>query len=78
MPQNPYMEQQEPCGQLPQTVPAFAAPHVPSLVTTLVLGALVVGVPRTGSWVDDGAGARVVVGVQPLWHPLATEQLEFR
>ena len=46
---HPYMEQQEPWGQLPHTVPAFAAPHVPSLVTTPLGGAVPVGLPSTGS-----------------------------
>lgn len=52
LPQKPYMEQQLPCGQFPQVVPPFAAPHVPSVVTPPVAAELltdVVGDPMTGS-----------------------------
>ena len=46
----PYMEQQLPCGQLPQTVSPFPAPQLPSVVTEPVgAAALLVGVPSTGS-----------------------------
>ena len=66
------MEQHEPCGQLPQTVLPFAAPHDPSVVTFPVATVLVVGLPKTGScevfdpafWVEVPP-----VEVQPLWQP---------
>ena len=47
----PYMEQQLPCGQLPQTVLPLPAPHVPSVVTFPVGAAaeVEVGLPKMGS-----------------------------
>jgi hypothetical protein len=33
---HPYGLQQEPCAQLPQTLPPFAAPQEPSIVTGIV------------------------------------------
>lgn len=46
----PYMEQQLPCGQLPQIVFPFPAPQEPSVVTFPVgAAALLVGLPRIGS-----------------------------
>jgi hypothetical protein len=60
LPQYPYIEQQLPFGQLPQTVPPFEEPQVPSVVTTEVAvedaGAVVVTAPMTGSpvVVDEG------------------------
>lgn len=78
------MEQQPPCAQFPQTVFPLFEPHVPSVVTAPVGGA-VVGEPRIGSACDDEAvGGVVAVAeaeaapppvVQPLWHPCATSQL---
>jgi len=53
LPQNPYMEQQEPCAQLPQMLLPCVAPQLPSVVTFEVgAGAAeenVEGLPRTGS-----------------------------
>ena len=90
LPQNPYMEQQEPCAQLPHTVLPFVAPQLPSVVTLLVEAGFEVetvdGLPRTGSPEVVVEGGLVVAGlevacvevtvapVQPFWHPLATKQ----
>ena len=66
---HPYIEQQPPCGQLPQTVLPLAAPHVPSLVgTPLSPPGEVVGTGRTGSCVDTGAEGlgEGAVTVQPF------------
>ena len=81
------MEQQEPWGQLPQTVLPKLAPQLPSVVALPVgCAADVVGLPSTGSpdvVVDGGREAAppladsVVVGaesLQPFWQPLATKQ----
>lgn len=64
--QNPYMEQQFPLGQFPQTVLPFEVPHVPSVVTAAVEvapGAMVdVTGPMTGSPVVDDDGGLELVG----------------
>lgn len=87
-PQYPYIEQQAPCGQSPQTVPPKLTPQEPSVVTLAVDVELAAettedGLPRTGSpeVVDEGgvaleAGAETEVAdpVQPFWQPLATRQ----
>jgi hypothetical protein len=68
--QNPYIEQQLPFFQLPQTVPPFELPHVPSVVTgaAVPVGAEVDAGRITGSCVVDAPF------VQPDWHPLSTRQ----
>jgi hypothetical protein len=85
LPQKPYMEQQLPCGQFPQTVPPFAAPQVPFVVTGALgedVGATV-GLPRTGSWDEprvfatcevEADAVELLADWQPFWHPLATRQ----
>lgn len=82
--QNPYIEQQFPFGQFPQTVLPFEVPQVPSVVTAAVAvdsGAMVVLTgPMTGSpvVVDDGGcdppGAVDPPSEQPFWHPFAVRQ----
>ena len=57
--QNPYMEQQFPLGQFPQTVLPFEAPQVPSVVVALGFGGVV---PLTGPIMGS---AEVVVGGWP-------------
>lgn len=55
--QNPYMEQQFPFGQLPQTVLPFEAPQVPSVVVASAFGGVVaVTGAITGSAVVVAAG----------------------
>jgi hypothetical protein len=76
--QKPYMEQQFPFGQLPQTVPLFEVPQVPSVVAAAVAatwgGRVDVTWPRTGSWeADDETGADELPE-QPNWHPFETMQ----
>lgn len=75
--QNPYMEQQFPFGQFPQTVSPFDVPQVPSIVTRAVAiasGAMeVLTGPITGSPVVV-AGALGFPSLQPLWQPFATRQ----
>lgn len=60
--QNPYMEQQFPFGQSPQTVPPLVTPHDPSVVTGALLAAAGVSVvvtgAITGSCVVDEEAAR--------------------
>lgn len=63
-PQYPYMEQQAPCGQSPQTVPPKLTPQEPSVVTFAVDAEPAEettedGLPRTGSpeVVDEGGVA---------------------
>ena len=58
----PYKEQQAPLGQSPHTVFPFPAPHVPSLVTWPVLGA-VDGFPKTGSCVAEAVAVGLNVEV---------------
>jgi len=82
--QNPYMEQQFPFGQLPQTVLLFEVPQLPSVVTTpvaVVPGAVVVDTgPITGSAGVEVGGGSAITGVvdgpsvQPFWHPLIVRQ----
>ena len=65
--QNPYMEQQFPFGQLPQTVPPLETPHDPSVVTGALLAAAAARVEVTGaitgSCVVDVEAARGVSDV---------------
>lgn len=86
LPQYPYMEQQDPCGQLPQVVPPFAWPHDPSVVTPPFVacdvedGDDITGSPvvvEEGGWLcaillppDEGCDAPA----HPFWHPFAGEQ----
>ena len=55
----PYKEQQAPLGQSPHTVFPFPAPHVPSLVSGPVAGA-VDGTPKTGSCVAEAVAVGLV------------------
>jgi hypothetical protein len=69
--QNPYMEQQFPFGQCPQTVLPFPTPHVPSVVTGAVATAsagIVVDIAMiTGSAVVlDCAPPPLVPSVHPF------------
>lgn len=65
--QNPYMEQQFPFGQLPQTVLPFEVPQLPSVVATaveVVPGAIDVDTgPITGSAAVEVAGGLELPGV---------------
>lgn len=65
--QNPYIEQQFPKGQFPQTVLPFEAPQVPSVVVALGFGGVV---PVTGPIM--GSEPAVVAAaplLQPFWQP---------
>lgn len=67
LPQNPYIEQQFPLSQFPQTVSPFELPHVPSVVVAVAAeeAAVVVTGTMTGSW-----EVVVVTDVAPPVHPL--------
>jgi hypothetical protein len=75
--QNPYMEQQFPFGQFPQTVFPLDVPQEPSVVTAAVAVALGCSVLVTGAItgspvvVEDGGA---VPPLQPFWQPFATRQ----
>lgn len=74
LPQKPYIEQQFPFGQFPQTVPPLELPHVPSVVVgaaALAETVVLTGV-MTGSWVE--VVTCVVPPVQPFWQPFETKQ----
>jgi hypothetical protein len=67
LPQNPYMEQQEPAAQFPQTMFWCVAPQLPSVVAFPVASGAweenVAGLPRTGSPEVVVEGGLVEAGV---------------
>lgn len=73
-PQNPYIEQQFPAAQAPQTVPPLELPHEPSVVVGADAAIVVVLTgAMTGSW-EEVVVTDAVFTVQPFWQPLETKQ----
>jgi hypothetical protein len=73
------MEQQFSFGKLPQTVPPFEDPQVPSVVTGAVAADPGAAVAVTGAITGSpvvvvGPSAEEVPSVQPDWHPFSTRQ----